>query len=901
MDSLGLVLLLALVLLGTPVCAVAALAVAVKLKGTVRDLEGRLAAAEAVLRVPPQAVAAAPALPAEPPPPAAEPAAPEPQPPAAEPEPIPEAARPAVPSIPPSPSAEPTPAAGRRLEEQLGTRWAVWIGGLALALGGVFLVRYSIERGLLGPGARIAAGALFALALIAAGEWLRRRESAFSLARIPSAHIPGVLTGAGTIAAFATIYAAHALYGMLGPAAAFGLLGATALLTMVASALHGPALAGLGLVGALATPLFVSSQAPKVLPVVLYLAFAVAASYGVARMRLWRWLAVAGAAGALAWGVLFVLNAPDGAWPPMLHVALQAGLAGLFLAADPHRATRDEEAGLDVLASLVLAGFALLAVATAAHPDAGALRPLFCGALVAWLAALAIRFAPVAPAGLWAGLCLAGTLFFWPVASEVAAEPVMVLPGPFGLPTRPEALVGFLTFAALGSLLPAAGILWRVVRAGGLRRDLLGWYCAAATLSPLAALVVAYARVTAFDRSIPFALAAGLLGLLYAGAARLLHASAGERERLALPIGAAASASLAALALGLTFALDKGMLTVAFALAALGTAYVSDRTGVPALRKAVAAAAILVLARLAFSPTIVGGSPGSTPIFNWLLWGYGVPALAFGLAARILERSGRDNVVRLVESLAIAFAFFLVFFEIRHALRGDIASEETDHLEAGLTAASALLFAIVLTRLDVARADPVYRIGASLFSWLAVLIAAVGLVVTANPLFSGDVVFGGAVFNSLLPAYLLPAILAGILAIAAQRGGRPTYYVRSMAVLALVLQLCWLVLAVRRFFHGPDEMDLGFPTSEAEQWAYSLALLACGLVLLAVGAVRRSRILRLASLVFLALAVLKVFVIDLSSLEGIMRALSFIGLGLTLIGIALAYQRLLARPDEASS
>ena len=137
--------------------------------------------------------------------------------------------------------------------------------------------------------------------------------------------------------------------------------------------------------------------------------------------------------------------------------------------------------------------------------------------------------------------------------------------------------------------------------------------------------------------------------------------------------------------------------------------------------------------------------------------------------------------------------------------------------------------------------------------------------------------------------------------IAAQRGGRPTYYVRSMAVLALVLQLCWLVLAVRRFFHGPDEMDLGFPTSEAEQWAYSLALLACGLVLLAVGAVRRSRILRLASLVFLALAVLKVFVIDLSSLEGIMRALSFIGLGLTLIGIALAYQRLLARPDEASS
>jgi uncharacterized membrane protein len=27
----------------------------------------------------------------------------------------------------------------------------VWIGGLALALGGIFLVRYTIEQGLLGP------------------------------------------------------------------------------------------------------------------------------------------------------------------------------------------------------------------------------------------------------------------------------------------------------------------------------------------------------------------------------------------------------------------------------------------------------------------------------------------------------------------------------------------------------------------------------------------------------------------------------------------------------------------------------------------------------------------------------------------------------------------------------
>ena len=62
-------------------------------------------------------------------------------------------------------------------EEQFGTRWVVWVGGVALALGGIFLVRYTIQQGLIGPGVRIALGALLALALIAAGEWSRRSEA----------------------------------------------------------------------------------------------------------------------------------------------------------------------------------------------------------------------------------------------------------------------------------------------------------------------------------------------------------------------------------------------------------------------------------------------------------------------------------------------------------------------------------------------------------------------------------------------------------------------------------------------------------------------------------------------------------------------------------------------------
>ena len=148
----------------------------------------------------------------------------------------------------------PLPQAQPGFEERIGTRWVVWVGGLTLALGGFFMVRYSIEAGLLGPGVRTILGGLFALALLAAGEWTRRKESISAIAALPIANIPAILTAAGTAVAFATVYAAYALYGFLVPATAFILLGLVALGTLAAALLHGPALAGLGIVGAFVTP-----------------------------------------------------------------------------------------------------------------------------------------------------------------------------------------------------------------------------------------------------------------------------------------------------------------------------------------------------------------------------------------------------------------------------------------------------------------------------------------------------------------------------------------------------------------------------------------------------------------------------------------------------------------------
>src|SRR3954454_15684320 len=220
----------------------------------------------------------------------------------------------------------PQPAAG--FEERIGTRWVVWIGGLTLALGGFFMVRYSIDAGLLGPGVRTLLGGLFALALLGAGEWTRRKESISAIEALPIANIPAILTAAGTAVAFATVYAAYGLYDFLAPASAFILLGMVALGTLAAALLHGPALAGLGIAAAFVTPVLVSSETPDLWALYIYLAIVTAAAFGLARIRLSRWLAVTTIVLATLWTFPCLQCGPSMVEPHAFHV-----IAGFILAA----------------------------------------------------------------------------------------------------------------------------------------------------------------------------------------------------------------------------------------------------------------------------------------------------------------------------------------------------------------------------------------------------------------------------------------------------------------------------------------------------------------------------------------------------------------------------------------
>ncbi len=901
----------------------------------------------------------------------------------------------------------------------------MWVGGVALALGAVLLVRWTIERGWFGPATRVTLGMGFSALLIILGEAMRRGQGPLVPGTAAArANAPATLTGAGVVGAFASVYAAHALYHFLDATFAFVALGGVSFAALVFASLHGPALAGLGLLGALATPLLIATEHPSPWPVVLYLAAVGAANQTMARLRRWLWLALSAAAGGLGWCWLFFWQATHDASTPFYHAALvaivvHAGLSAWFLAVAPHREAREEAGAQDPFAFGALALHAALAIFVLyAAPAFGGADAVFIAAaalIVAALVVAAMLSTPAAGAGALGGLTTLAALAVWPAAAPFRPPPLIDVLSQWRWPA-PQDARAFATYALLVSLGVAALLGYRLLAGRKLANLPAVLLAATAVATPLGAAMIVDVRLSEGRASAEMAAVAAVLAALFTGAARLFHGRLAAEEGAAarLGLGAFAAGAIGALASGLVFALDGGALTVALALSALGTAFVADRLDLKALRWATAALGVLVGARLAWNPQVVAGPLSPTPIFNALLWGYGVPAVAFALTAHRLRRRAEDTPARVADALTVLFAAFLVFFEIRHyANGGDPFARSSGLVEVGLHAVSAFGFAVVLTRLDAARANPVFRVASLAAGVIGAGVSVLGLFVVRNPFLDGEPVEGGLVVNALLLAYLLPAALAAALFFVA-RPVRPHWYVRGAAwlwalltaayvflearvlthgeridflrdftvielgidacaaliaalamdfvgwrrpsliafraaavvgaaglaglanplwsgqsvgeglvvnslalgylapaalaavlarrlrrpevsVAAILWVFAYVSLETRRLFQSPWlDLDRGFLDSEL--YAYSAVWLVLGLGLLVYGVGRGAKEIRLASAFFVIASTLKVFLIDFSGLEGMYRALSFIGLGAALIVIGLVYQKFVFAP-----
>ena len=672
-----------------------------------------------------------------------------------------------------------------------------------------------------------------------------------------------------------------------------------ALATLAAALLHGPALAGLGLVGAYVTPLLVASQRPDYWSLYVYLAVVTAAAFALARFRMWRWLAITAVAFSAVWslagmGAIGANALGAHAFYVIACFVLAASLivAGLWLGPDALPGRIDGVSSAALGAYLVVA--TLLVIMSRHDPLALATFAALAAATVAiaWRAEAATAAVPAA--------AVLVVLVFVRWAADLDIERLVMPSGPVAgpVPEPPNTNAGLhlVLGAAFALLFGGAGYLAQ----GRSERPLVPvLWSAAAAFAPIAILVALYYRIAGFEPSIPFAAAALLLSALYAFATETLDKRA---PRPGIPAASAifATGAVAALALALTLALERGWLTVALALMVPGIAWVSDQRPLPALRVLAAVIGVLVLARIGWEPRIVGDDVGTRPIFNWLFYGYGIPAAAFWLGGYLLRRRGDDVPARMVDAGAVLLTVLLAFLEIRHFINGgDVYRDASSLTEIALQVCVGLAMTIGLERLRLRSHSVVHDVAALVIAALTLAAIIVGLGMIENPFFTGEPV-GGRFVNLILLGYGLPAVLTAILALVS-RGRRPKEYSAAAAVTSVVLALMYLSLEVRTLYHG-EVLNEG-PITDAEQYTYSAVWLVFGVTLLVVGMLLRSQAVRLASAAVVVLTVFKVFLIDMSDLTGICQSLSFIGLGVVLLGIGWLYQRLLfpRRPPSAAA
>ena len=834
--------------------------------------------------VPPSGVQAS--QPVEPPP------APEPAPsPARTPEETPDlAARAAIPAGAFKPAA-PT----ESFEQRVGTRWVVWVGGiaLALALGGIFLVSFAVEQGYFGPGMRVVMAGLLAAALIAAGEWARRSEKISGFAGLPSAHVPRILTAAGTTIAYATVYGAFALYGFIGPMAAFILLGIVAIATLAAALLHGPALAALGLIGAQVTPLIISTEEPSYWALYLYLAVVTAAAFALARVRMWRWLTITAVAFGAFWTLARFDDTAGGAIAAHeFHIAVGFILVALFIVPELMFGPPTERGHIDGLSSLSLAAYVAMAAFFVIVWRNEASTLIVFGAMAVATVAIAWRIEAVALSvpltAVSAALVMAAFATDKNVVNLIA--PGGAVAGTVPEPAAANATLNIVFGAGFALLFGGAGFFAQ--GRSGSARIAMCW-AVASVFTPLAILAALYYRIAGVERSIPFAALALLLAALFAYATEALS------KRTPRPGSAAgeaiyATGVVAALAFALTLSLEKGWLTVCLALMVPGIAWVEQKRRLHALRWLAGIVVVLVLLRIGYEPRIVGRDVGTTPIFNWLLYGYGGPALAFWTGGWLMRKRADDTPLRMVESAAILFTVLLVTLEIRHYVNnGNIYAVSASLTEIALQVCTGLAMAIGLEHVRARTGSVIHNAAALLIAGVTFCTIVIGLMFAFNPMVTRAPV-GPPFINLVLLGYGIPAVLAIVLALRA-RTTRPIQYRVVAAATAVGLSLMYLTFEIARLFQGPV-LNAG-RVSDAQQYTYSAVWLTYGVVLLIAGLLLASKPARVASGAVILLTILKVFLVDMADLTGVWRALSFIGLGLVLMGIGYLYQRLLFPPQ----
>lgn len=754
----------------------------------------------------------------------------------------------------------------------LQTRWMIWLGGLCVALAGVFLARYSIEMGLIGPKARLSLGVLMGFALYVGAEWLRRKTE-------ESHPAFAAMAGGGSITLFAVLLAALHLYAFLSPAVTFGLLALVALATMSLAHIYGAVLAVIGILGAYVVPLLVAGDVDHINFSLGY-SLVISASALLLMRSVYRpWLWWGFLAGALGWwAISMATDMADG-----VRVWYLAGLGYLVLALPTFdwSLSRSETVTvnryLELLRNIVREPaknhlplcFLLLISAQAVSVI---VERNLDGAIV--------HYSPLLLLLLHSGRrreslsAMPWLLVVLQIIAIVLAQ-VVVVDGRLLLVQLQQADAKHLfEYAAATSMILAFFSLRNATqcRFAALWNSLL-------TVGPLLLVAMVYALTERFSVDWRWGITTGILGVAYVGIA------AGARKKRSVEslvvwlfFGGHFALSLAAMMVS-----RNASLTLVFAVQMISVSWIITRFRLPELGWVLKILVALVVFRLSFNPWIIGYPTD----VHWSLWTFGGATLCCLAAARLLRVY--PHLSKWTEAAAMHLLVLTLWSETRYWLYdGAVFTPRFTALEAGLY--MVMFGAVGLAYYRRSLVSQHLQGFCQLFSRVLISLALLNYVIILGAtVLSLEWVWGEVsrtpVANLILLLFGMPLFLGGMTALVYQ----PRFY-RAALVFSGVAAFVFISLEIRHLWQGSIRMDS--PAGDGELYTYSAVWLCMAVATILGGAWHFGHGCYRAGMVLLVLVIAKIFLVDMSDLQGLLRVASFLGLGLGLLGISYLYQQI---------
>ena len=765
--------------------------------------------------------------------------------------------------------------------KHLKQNWLTWVGGLCVGLSGIFLVKYSIDQGLLGPEARIALAIFMGLSFHGVAFWLKGRLNFNSDA-------VAALAGGASITLYAALLAALHLYNLFSPTLVFILLACISIGTMLLALVYGPVLAAIGILGAYIVPILVNTGSNNVAGALIYSAIITLSAFALFRYVFRRWLWVGVILASTAWWLIAynesvslsillsylivmgysVLAIRTGDWALNQHDTLpNSRTIWHALYRQYKRLAPDEIYTNGVLALLTLAWLTVGMQHTLSTPDK-IIAMAFFGLLffickqrhsVAFLPLLAIT-----------GFTIVAALGYW------SPDYVRLLPQA----TIAQLLIGI-------SIISALGAYWNLIQT-----RFQGYWSALATLTPVVMMSLAYLRLEGFANDWQWATAALILALFYSALAKqLVKVRWSDLMVVSVLLAAHFAYSLAAVIL-----LSDAHLTLALSIQLISLCYLNNRYPIPVLVPCVKLLVIGIVLRLTLNPYL----PNYALTPHWPIWVFGGPFICSVLAWRLLPSS--SQLQGWLQGASLHLLALTVIAETRYMIYGgDVFHLDFTQREAAINTLIWGSLGLVYWYRSTLSGSLIrlYQIAAS-----ALLIGALanylfGSVLAFNPLFHKSTwLTDTPIFNTLLLMYLLPTILLVL-----------AYFTLpkrlSKVLLGLVAASSFLLinLEIRHLWHGAA-MLISDGTEQGELYTYSMVWLGISIAILALAIQVKSALIYRAGMLVLMCVVAKIFLIDMSGLSGLLRVTSFLGLGLCLLGIALLHQKIgfgsnTAQPREA--